>query len=156
MPVIPVVIHNSGDIAPKGDFLFRPGKVRVDILPPVDTADWTLATMNEQVNTVRNQFLRALDQPEQTLAAMQRAKRNQPADMRPELQGSTSKKLTAKKAAAKKAPSRQTGAKKPRVKKSGRQKPRQRPQVKSPAKKMTNSSATSLGETDTDSQEMSH
>ena len=131
VPVIPVVIHNSGDIAPKGDFLFRPGKVRVDILPPVDTADWTLATMNEQVNTVRNQFLRALDQPEQTLAAMQRAKRNQPADMRPELQGSTSKKLTAKKAAGK-----ETGAKKPASKKAAVKNP-VTAKVKNPAKKMT-------------------
>ena len=130
VPVI-VVIHNSGDIAPKGDFLFRPGKVRVDILPPVDTADWTLATMNEQVNTVRNQFLRALDQPEQTLAAMQRAKRNQPADMRPELKGSTSKKLMAKKAAGK-----ETGAKKPASKKAAVKNP-VTAKVKNPAKKMT-------------------
>ncbi|NBR40797.1 MAG: 1-acylglycerol-3-phosphate O-acyltransferase, partial [Alphaproteobacteria bacterium] len=63
VPIVPVVIHNAGDIAPKGDFLFRPGTVRIDVLPPVDTGQWTLSRMNEQVNTVRNMFLRALGQP---------------------------------------------------------------------------------------------
>ena len=67
VPIVPVVIHNAGDIAPKGDFLFRPGKVRIDVLPPVDTSTWTTDNMDAQVNEVRNMFLRTLGQPEQSV-----------------------------------------------------------------------------------------
>jgi putative phosphoserine phosphatase/1-acylglycerol-3-phosphate O-acyltransferase len=41
VPMVPVVIHNAGDVAPKGDFVFRPATVEVDVLPPVDTSDWS-------------------------------------------------------------------------------------------------------------------
>ena len=33
IPIVPVVIHNSGDISPKGDRIFRSGTVQVDVLP---------------------------------------------------------------------------------------------------------------------------
>ena len=65
VPVIPIVIRNAGDVAPKGDFVFRPATVDVQVLPPVDTGDWTAGTMDEHVREVRNMFARALGQPEQ-------------------------------------------------------------------------------------------
>ena len=65
VPIIPIVIRNAGDVAPKGDFVFRPATVEVEVLPPVDTAEWTGRKMNAQVRDVRNMFLRALGQPEQ-------------------------------------------------------------------------------------------
>jgi putative phosphoserine phosphatase/1-acylglycerol-3-phosphate O-acyltransferase len=64
VPMVPVVIHNAGDVAPKGDFVFRPATVEVDVLPPVDTSDWTPETIDEHVREVRNMFLRTLGQPE--------------------------------------------------------------------------------------------
>ncbi len=83
VPIIPVVIHNASDIAPKGDFVFKPGTVHVEVLPPVDTSDWTTTNMNEQVNLVRNQFLKALGQPEQTFEEIRAEARNTPEDMIP-------------------------------------------------------------------------
>ena len=65
VPVIPIVIRNAGDVAPKGDFVFRPATVDVQVLPPVDTGDWTAGTMDEHVREVRTMFARALGQPEQ-------------------------------------------------------------------------------------------
>ena len=65
VPIIPIVIRNAGDVAPKGDFVFRPATVEVEVLPPVDTAEWTGRRMDTQVRDVRNMFLRALGQPEQ-------------------------------------------------------------------------------------------
>jgi len=65
VPIIPIVIRNAGDVAPKGDFVFRPATVEVEVLPPVDTAEWTGRKMDAQVRDVRNMFLRALGQPEQ-------------------------------------------------------------------------------------------
>ncbi len=93
VPIVPVVIHNAGDIAPKGDFVFKPGTVRVDVLPPVDTSDWTLEKMNEQVTMVRNLFLQALGQPEQTVAQTLKEQDALPEDMRPEKAGKSPKKI---------------------------------------------------------------
>ncbi|MGD2008318.1 MAG: HAD-IB family hydrolase [Cellvibrionales bacterium] len=87
VPIVPVVIHNAGDIAPKGDFLFQPGTVRVEVLPPVDTSQWTAAKMNEQVTEVRNLFLKALGQPEQTVKEALKERNELPEDMRPENSG---------------------------------------------------------------------
>ncbi len=67
LPIIPIVIYNSGDVAPKGDFVLRSATVKVEALPPVDTGQWSLETMDEHVREVRNMFARALGQPEQTL-----------------------------------------------------------------------------------------
>ncbi|MEP5766650.1 MAG: HAD-IB family hydrolase [Halieaceae bacterium] len=62
VPMIPIVIHNALDVAPKGDFIFRPATVEVEVLPPVDTSEWTVAKLNEHVADVRGMFLRALGQ----------------------------------------------------------------------------------------------
>ena len=67
VPIIPIVIYNSGDVAPKGDFVLRSATVKVEALPPVDTGQWSLETMDEHVREVRNMFARALGQSEQTL-----------------------------------------------------------------------------------------
>jgi putative phosphoserine phosphatase/1-acylglycerol-3-phosphate O-acyltransferase len=65
VPIVPIVIHNAGDVAPKGDFVFRPATVDVEVLPPVDTTDWQAETIDEHVREVRNLFLRTLGQPEE-------------------------------------------------------------------------------------------
>jgi putative phosphoserine phosphatase/1-acylglycerol-3-phosphate O-acyltransferase len=41
----------------------RPATVRVDVLPPVDTAHWRAATIDHHVRDVRDLFLRQLGQP---------------------------------------------------------------------------------------------
>ena len=62
VPIVPIVIHNSGDVQPKGDLLYHPGTVRVEVLPPVDTSNWSPAKIDEHVTEVRNMYLKALDQ----------------------------------------------------------------------------------------------
>jgi putative phosphoserine phosphatase/1-acylglycerol-3-phosphate O-acyltransferase len=64
VPIVPIVIRNAGDVAPKGDFVFRSATVDVEILPPVDTSKWKIATMDKHVDDVRNQFIKALGQDE--------------------------------------------------------------------------------------------
>ncbi|MEH6582280.1 MAG: HAD-IB family hydrolase [Halioglobus sp.] len=65
VPIVPIVIRNAGDVAPKGDFVFRSATVDVEVLPPVDTSDWHTSTLDEHVRDVRNLFLRALGQREE-------------------------------------------------------------------------------------------
>jgi len=69
VPMVPVVIHNAGDVAPKGEFVFRPATVEVDVLPPVDTSNWREETIEEHVADIRRLFQTALGQ-EQAQAAL--------------------------------------------------------------------------------------
>lgn len=68
VPMVPIVIHNSGDVQPKTEFAMRPATVRVDVLPPVDTSRWRAATIERHVRDVRNLFLETLGQPLQAVA----------------------------------------------------------------------------------------
>lgn len=65
VPMVPIVIHNAGDVAPKGDFVFRAATVEVEVLPPIDTSDWRVETIDEHVREVRNLFARTLGQGEE-------------------------------------------------------------------------------------------
>jgi putative phosphoserine phosphatase/1-acylglycerol-3-phosphate O-acyltransferase len=65
VPIVPIVIRNSGDVMPKGDPIYRPATVQVEVLPPVDTSEWSADTIDEHVEAVRDMFLRALGQDRQ-------------------------------------------------------------------------------------------
>lgn len=65
VPVVPVVIHNAGDVAPKNEFVMRAARVRVDVLPPVDTSGWKAADLAGHVAEVRAMFLKALGQEDE-------------------------------------------------------------------------------------------
>jgi putative phosphoserine phosphatase/1-acylglycerol-3-phosphate O-acyltransferase len=62
VPIVPIVIHNSIDVQPKGDLVFHPGTVDVEVLPPIDTSDWSADAIDVHVDEVRNLYLQALDQ----------------------------------------------------------------------------------------------
>jgi putative phosphoserine phosphatase/1-acylglycerol-3-phosphate O-acyltransferase len=113
VPIVPIVIRNAGDVAPKGDFVFRSATVDVQVLPPVDTSGWRVADLNEHVREVRNMFARALGQPEETKPAAGTAA----SKARPK----ASKKTRAKKASAAKVAVKPRGNTRP---KAGKRKPR--------------------------------
>ena len=52
----------SQHVQPKGDFLYHPGTVHVDVLPPVDTGRWSVDTIDEHVAEVRQMYLKTLGQ----------------------------------------------------------------------------------------------
>ncbi len=114
VPIVPIVIRNAGDVAPRGDFVFRPATVDVTVLPPVDTSDWRVETIADHVRDVRNMFARVLGQPEQTAPARAKAKATPKA--KPKTKAKTKTK-TKTKAKARVAPQRKTTtAKKARAK----------------------------------------
>ena len=69
VPIVPIVIHNAIDVAPKGEFVFRSATVDVEVLPPIDTSEWQPTTIDKHVAEVRKQFLRVLKQEEQSAPA---------------------------------------------------------------------------------------
>ena len=109
MPMVPIVIHNSGDVAPKGDFVFRPATVEVDVLPPVDTSDWRSESIEEHVAEVRDMFLDTLGQRAQTVPEAPKAASA--------VKKIAPKKKTLKKSVAKKAAVKKLQRKKPSTKK---------------------------------------
>ncbi len=103
VPIVPIVIHNATDVAPKNEFVMRPATVRVTVLPPVDTSGWSVKTINSHVRDVRNMFLRTLGQAEESVAESVAA---EPVKAKPK------KAADKKPAAKKKAPAKKTAARK--------------------------------------------
>jgi putative phosphoserine phosphatase/1-acylglycerol-3-phosphate O-acyltransferase len=62
VPIVPIVIHNSNDVQPKGDLLFHPGTVNVEVLPPIDTSSWSAESIDRHVADVRAIYLQAMEQ----------------------------------------------------------------------------------------------
>lgn len=65
VPVVPIVIHNALDVSPRGEFVYHPTTVDVDVLPPVSTTGWTRKTLPDEIAAVRRSFARTLGQAEQ-------------------------------------------------------------------------------------------
>ncbi len=62
VPIVPIVIHNAIDVAPRGQYVFKPATVKVTVLPPVETSDWKVKDIDKHVDQVRDMFLEELDQ----------------------------------------------------------------------------------------------
>jgi putative phosphoserine phosphatase / 1-acylglycerol-3-phosphate O-acyltransferase len=61
VPIVPIVIHNAMDVSPKGDTLYYPGTVEVEILAPIDTSRWTVEGLDKQVAKIEGLYKKALD-----------------------------------------------------------------------------------------------
>lgn len=125
VPMVPVVIHNALDAQPKGEVLFRPATVYVDVLPPVVTDRWTPETVDQHVAEVREMFLEALGQSEsiepaqsgeKTIGAAAKRKRRRA----PRAPGKARKKSKAKAKVKARAKAKSRGARKTAAKNTNR------------------------------------
>jgi putative phosphoserine phosphatase/1-acylglycerol-3-phosphate O-acyltransferase len=60
-PVVPVVIRNSYEAMTRGSLLFRPARVQVRVLPPIDVTTWKIDDIDRHVANVRELFQHTLD-----------------------------------------------------------------------------------------------
>ncbi len=60
LPIVPIVVWNAAKILPIGEFRFHPGKLLVDVLPPIDTSHWSIETLDQHVQAVRDVFVQRL------------------------------------------------------------------------------------------------
>jgi len=58
VPVVPIVIHNAIDVAPRGQYVFRPATVKITVMPAIDTSNWKGSTMTQHVDDVRDMFFK--------------------------------------------------------------------------------------------------
>lgn len=138
VPMIPVVIRNAGDVAPKGDFVFRPATVDVEVLEPVDTSQWQTDTIDDHVREVRNLFLEALGQPLEPEPRSSGRKPQAAAKTKTKAKAKTKTKTTAKtkstKPAKAKSPAKKAAVKKPAAKKASPKKSAAKKARRTPAK----------------------
>jgi putative phosphoserine phosphatase / 1-acylglycerol-3-phosphate O-acyltransferase len=133
VPMVPVVIHNAGDVAPKGDFVFRPATVEVEVLPPIDTSNWSVATLNDHVRDVRNMFARVLGQPEQP-AAKSRPKAKKAGAVKAKTRAKAKAKTAAKKASTVTAKTKTVAKAKPKAKAKAKTRAKAKPKARPKAK----------------------
>ena len=60
LPIIPVVLHGSHKRWPAKTMLFYPGEVKVEVLDPIKTDNWTKETIDEHVEEVKGLMAKAL------------------------------------------------------------------------------------------------
>jgi HAD superfamily hydrolase (TIGR01490 family) len=60
VPVVPIVIRNSGELMWRNASTIRAGSVQIAVLPPIPTIGWTAADLDKHVQEVRRQYLGTL------------------------------------------------------------------------------------------------
>jgi putative phosphoserine phosphatase/1-acylglycerol-3-phosphate O-acyltransferase len=60
VPIVPIVLRNVGEVMWRGAQVLRPGTVEVAVLPPIDASEFSVATLGDHVEAVRDMFLETL------------------------------------------------------------------------------------------------
>src|SRR6266536_1398787 len=60
VPIVPIVIRNSGELMWRSAKTIHAGTVQVAVLPPVPTTGWVAADLDQHVHQVRGQYLATL------------------------------------------------------------------------------------------------
>ncbi|MGA6209659.1 HAD-IB family hydrolase [Nocardia testacea] len=84
VPLVPIVVRNSGRALWRRALIIRPGTIDVMILDPIDTSSWQPQDLDEQVAVVRRLYLDALERWPDTICASSSSEReNQHAVLAP-------------------------------------------------------------------------
>ena len=62
VPIVPVVLHGTFPIMPKGRLRVKPGKIVMEILKPVETSGYTRKTKEELLEVIRNAICDAFEE----------------------------------------------------------------------------------------------
>ncbi len=60
LPCVPIVLHNAHELWPNPGFRITPGTIRLEVLPPIDTTGWSIETIDDHVQELRQVFVEAL------------------------------------------------------------------------------------------------
>jgi putative phosphoserine phosphatase/1-acylglycerol-3-phosphate O-acyltransferase len=62
VPIVPVVFRNVLDAFPKDATIVRPATIEAVVLEPIDTTNWTVEALDEEIAEIRQRFLEILHQ----------------------------------------------------------------------------------------------
>ena len=60
LPVVPVIIHGAHKVWPTKTMQFYPGEVKVEVLDPIKTDNWTKETIDEHIEEVKGFMAKTL------------------------------------------------------------------------------------------------
>lgn len=60
VPVVPVVIRNSGRLMPRGAKAVRAGRINAVVYPPIDVGRWRIAELGERIEEIRRLYIDTL------------------------------------------------------------------------------------------------
>jgi putative phosphoserine phosphatase/1-acylglycerol-3-phosphate O-acyltransferase len=55
-PLVPIAIHNAQAAMPTNALFVRPASVEIDVLPPIDTEDWSSGDLGPRAEALRECF----------------------------------------------------------------------------------------------------
>jgi putative phosphoserine phosphatase/1-acylglycerol-3-phosphate O-acyltransferase len=61
VPIVPVVFRNVLDALPRNAIVVRPATIEAVVLAPIDTSDWTVESLDDEIQTIRARYLRILE-----------------------------------------------------------------------------------------------
>ena len=62
VPVVPVVFRNVLDAFPKDARVVRPATIEAKVLAPIETGEWTVDTLDDEIAAIRRRYLEILHQ----------------------------------------------------------------------------------------------
>ena len=60
VPIVPIVIRNTGELLWRGSTFIRPGTIDVVVHSPISVAGWSVDELNDRIGEVRELFVRTL------------------------------------------------------------------------------------------------
>ena len=66
-PVVPIVAHGAHIRWEPRSMTLRPGVLKLQVLPPIDTTGWTPERASEHASEIRQRFLEVLSPDQQAL-----------------------------------------------------------------------------------------
>ena len=61
VPVVPIVLRNSGELMWRDSRIARSGTIEVAVHPPIHVADWALDELDKRVAEVRDLYVQTLE-----------------------------------------------------------------------------------------------
>ncbi len=64
VPIVPVVFRNVLDALPRDALVVRPATIEAVVLPPIDTTEWSVESLDDEIQAIRARYLRILEPPD--------------------------------------------------------------------------------------------
>jgi putative phosphoserine phosphatase / 1-acylglycerol-3-phosphate O-acyltransferase len=61
LPVVPIIIRNSEEVAGRNSYRLSPGTVDIAVLPPIEVHDWTHDDLPKRIEQVRQLYVDTLN-----------------------------------------------------------------------------------------------
>ncbi len=61
VPIVPIIFRNVLDALPKDALIVRPATIEAIVLAPIDTSEWTLESLDGEIEAIRERYLGVLE-----------------------------------------------------------------------------------------------